>query len=240
MSTNSHPSCLMPGDHVVYKMNPFMTHHGIFIGNKSFIHYDGKLVKDEKRRNTVCQVTASDFLDKNFERRLSVRRYKLSHEKLSSPEETIARAKSRLGEKAYHLLESNCEHFCSWARISHSYSVQVADKHKLGYDLVEKVHVMGNIAEAVGRAGVLVASVGVAAAALYSAFSGRRNFTSNYAYSSYQAKRYIDSNKPKVIKEVITRKRELTLDEINFMMEYAIMRDSFEDVYIGVAKNLLT
>ncbi len=44
---------------------------------------------------------------------------------LYSPEETIARARSRLGEDRYHLVVNNCEHFAIWCKTGISESHQV-------------------------------------------------------------------------------------------------------------------
>lgn len=44
---------------------------------------------------------------------------------LYSPEETVARARSRLGETNYNLLTNNCEHFAIWCKTGVSESLQV-------------------------------------------------------------------------------------------------------------------
>lgn len=44
---------------------------------------------------------------------------------LYTPEETVARAKSRLGETSYNLLTNNCEHFVIWCKTGVSESMQV-------------------------------------------------------------------------------------------------------------------
>lgn len=46
---------------------------------------------------------------------------------LFSPEETVARAYSRLGERNYNLLTNNCEHFAIWCKTNISESWQVKD-----------------------------------------------------------------------------------------------------------------
>ena len=45
---------------------------------------------------------------------------------LYSPEETVARAKSRLGETSYNLFTNNCEHFAIWCKTGVSESIQVS------------------------------------------------------------------------------------------------------------------
>ena len=45
---------------------------------------------------------------------------------LYTPEETVARAKSRLGETHYNLLTNNCEHFVIWCKTGVKESLQVS------------------------------------------------------------------------------------------------------------------
>jgi hypothetical protein len=40
-------------------------------------------------------------------------------------EDIVRRARSRLGERRYHLLRNNCEHFCNWCQLGESRSEQV-------------------------------------------------------------------------------------------------------------------
>lgn len=44
---------------------------------------------------------------------------------LYSPEETVSRAKSRLGERGYNLLWNNCEHYAVWCKTGLHESHQV-------------------------------------------------------------------------------------------------------------------
>ncbi len=48
-----------------------------------------------------------------------------------SPEETIERAKSRLGESSYNLIDNNCEHFAIWCKTGIQESYQVEGIFKL-------------------------------------------------------------------------------------------------------------
>ena len=45
---------------------------------------------------------------------------------LYTPEETVARARSRLGETSYNLFTNNCEHFAIWCKTGVSESLQVS------------------------------------------------------------------------------------------------------------------
>lgn len=55
----------------------------------------------------------------------------LQEVRIYSPEETVARARSRLGEKKYNLLLNNCEHFALWCKTGVSKSSQVDQVFKL-------------------------------------------------------------------------------------------------------------
>jgi hypothetical protein len=50
---------------------------------------------------------------------------KVQKREVFSAEETIRRARSRLGEKSYNLLTNNCEHFAIWCKTGLSKSYQV-------------------------------------------------------------------------------------------------------------------
>lgn len=54
---------------------------------------------------------------------------------LYSPEETIQRAKSRLGETKYSLLFNNCEHYAIWCKTGIHESHQIEDLLKLSYKI---------------------------------------------------------------------------------------------------------
>ena len=45
--------------------------------------------------------------------------------------EIVERAMSRLGEHHYNIMETNCEHFASWARNGHEISLQACFTHDL-------------------------------------------------------------------------------------------------------------
>jgi len=50
---------------------------------------------------------------------------KFPSEKCLLPEETIQRARSRLGENTYNLFLSNCDHFATWCKVGEHRSLQV-------------------------------------------------------------------------------------------------------------------
>ena len=51
--------------------------------------------------------------------------------KIYSPEETVKRARSRIGESNYDLFENNCEHFAIWCKTGLSRSTQIEALIKL-------------------------------------------------------------------------------------------------------------
>lgn len=52
-----------------------------------------------------------------------------------SPEETLRRARSRIGESRYSLLNNNCEHFAIWAKTGQNTSMQVERARKGVWEL---------------------------------------------------------------------------------------------------------
>jgi len=59
------------------------------------------------------------------------RLFKTHKYKLYSPEETVRRAESGLGEKKYNIVSNNCEHFVLWCKTGISESHQVEDLKKI-------------------------------------------------------------------------------------------------------------
>jgi len=108
-----------PGAHLV---TPFLsfTHHGIYAGEGRVIHY-GALMYDIVRK-PVEEVSLEEFAEGRPV--FVVEHGETCHE----PEETIRRARSRLGEKRYRLFTNNCEHFVEWCLhgVSRSFQAETA------------------------------------------------------------------------------------------------------------------
>jgi 5-keto 4-deoxyuronate isomerase len=98
------------------------THHGIFIGNESVIHYSGFHQIGKKGKISITS------LDK-FSDGSKIEEYKaksfLKRNQLTVAE-IIERAKSRIGEDTYNLAFNNCEHFANWCTHNDDYSFQTA------------------------------------------------------------------------------------------------------------------
>lgn len=129
-------------------------HYAVYIGNDQVIHYSTKgCAGDFFGEVTIHQAPIKDFLqnDENFfvlffedDRHAPKKIYRKSEmltgdavlrnqliysmsEKfhLYSPEETIERAKSKIGEAEYNLATNNCEHFALWCKTGVATSFQV-------------------------------------------------------------------------------------------------------------------
>lgn len=101
------------GDHIYVKRGGY-THHGVQVSETTVVHFSGE--PGSKRDATIRVDTLDVFLRGGF---LQVRPYGAR----LSIDETITRARSRVGESGYHLFANNCEHFAAWC---------VADRHSSG------------------------------------------------------------------------------------------------------------
>ena len=144
-------SFLKPGD-VIGVSRRLYDHYGIYIGEGKVIHYADK-TKDFGKDISIYETDLKGFIDgakdyfvlhfpkeggpprklrssTNFTENPRERTgifdfiFKAKYQ-LFSPEETIKRAKSRLGERSYNLTRNNCEHFALWCKTGVSFSRQV-------------------------------------------------------------------------------------------------------------------
>lgn len=93
-------------------------HYGIYVGNNRVIHYCSS---NWKVSNTKIQETSIyPYFNENKFFVLD-----LGSAAKYSPSKTVKRAKSRLGETNYNLLQNNCEHFSVWAKSGNSKSYQL-------------------------------------------------------------------------------------------------------------------
>lgn len=99
---------LEKGDHLVVARGVY-THHGIYVGEHRVIHY---------KNYWVQETSLEDFCHANTF-------WVYDHEERLSREETIARARSKIGDADYDLLTNNCEHFAWWCCTDAKWSHQV-------------------------------------------------------------------------------------------------------------------
>lgn len=111
-------------------------HFGIYIGKGKVIHYAAPNSDMDMENAYVHETTLTHFREDDdvYEMDFS-RSYKSCRlwryivrcrdYKLQSPEQTVLRAKSRLGEAKYNPISNNCEHFALWCKTNVSESQQV-------------------------------------------------------------------------------------------------------------------
>lgn len=118
-------------------------HYGIYVGKGRVIHYAGETA-DFNGRICIHEAPFKEFLKDSseyfvisFEGRYPVKLHFSTNFIASgyldscnvkakySPEETIKRAYSRLGECKYSLTKNNCEHFAIWCKTGSAQSSQV-------------------------------------------------------------------------------------------------------------------
>ncbi|MCR5347518.1 MAG: lecithin retinol acyltransferase family protein [Fretibacterium sp.] len=126
-------------------------HYGIYVWNPSsdqasVVHYTDEEGHDFS--GVVRETPLGDFLQGASE--FSVCRFKpTNHSCIYSGEETVSRARSKLGCGDYNLLFNNCEHFAVWCKTGKRNSSQCARGIKMVVSFV--VFLVG--AAVLGRAG---------------------------------------------------------------------------------------
>ncbi len=93
------------------------THHGVYIGGGRVVHYAG--LSRVWLAQPVEEVSLAEF---GQGRAMWVQPHLNPR---FTPEEVVARAKSRLGEDDYRITSNNCEHFCEWCVQGESRSRQI-------------------------------------------------------------------------------------------------------------------
>lgn len=110
----------MKGDHI-FIFRAGYTHHGIDMGDGTVAHW-GLPEASEKSLLDKHQASILRTLLKDFQResKLKVKKYK----DFLPADEVVERALVRLGEKGYHLVFNNCEHFACWCKTGIPESLQ--------------------------------------------------------------------------------------------------------------------
>jgi hypothetical protein len=104
------------GAHLITQRRGY-EHHSIYVGGGKVIHYAG--FAKSAHRGPVEEVALEAFADGHA---VAVRPHPFPK---YTAEQTVLRARSRLGENHYRLLTNNCEHFCAWCLLGESRSEQV-------------------------------------------------------------------------------------------------------------------
>ena len=111
---------------VIYVDRGLYYHFGVYENPQSIIHY-APVGKDKAKlgigSNPVIHITTlKDFLD--GAQSYVICEFSVLWYKLFSQEETIKRARSKVGEREYSLALNNCEHFATWCKTGKNESYQ--------------------------------------------------------------------------------------------------------------------
>jgi hypothetical protein len=113
---------LQPGDIIVTDRFIYK-HYGIYAGRGRVIHYAAEN-GDFGNNIEIRESSLSKFTENNKYDAIEPIKGQ-SRVKPFSPQETVRRARSRIGEKRYNLIFNNCEHFALWCKYGKNKSVQV-------------------------------------------------------------------------------------------------------------------
>lgn len=96
----------MKADHLIVRRRGY-THHAVDLGDGYVVQY-GRGVTDAARASVQITPRATFAKGRPVEQGTSPCAF--------PPEDVVRRALSRVGEREYHLLWNNCEHFVTWCR----------------------------------------------------------------------------------------------------------------------------
>lgn len=121
------------GDHIrVMRLGGVYSHHGVYVSDDEIIHFTGD--EDDSildwSKPEVIQSDLDYFLKGGV---LEVKEYTDEEfEDLYSPEQIVSYARACIGDKGYHLICNNCEHFANMCTLGRFRSVQVENVLGLG------------------------------------------------------------------------------------------------------------
>lgn len=118
MARQAHNGDIIRVDHTFY------AHYGVYVGGGTVIHYTDANGSDFK--GIVQETSLYSFL--NGRDRYSVCEFSsVDYPHIYSPDETVRRARSKLGQGGYNFFTHNCEHFAVWCKTGKYDSSQVSD-----------------------------------------------------------------------------------------------------------------
>ena len=135
---------------IIYVKHRGYQHFGIYAGDGRVIHYykeSNPLVSE----GIIMETSLSEFRsgsdtlyvlngDSNHKNLLDWLLKRLFGENMPtfSPRETVERARSKIGQKGYSLVNNNCEHFALWCKTGIAMSSQVEEVLALFLPGIEK------------------------------------------------------------------------------------------------------
>lgn len=109
---------MQKGDHLISARVGY-SHHGLCIGHNQVIHYSGSLL-GQGQSGVIEIVSLDEFCQGNG---YTIQNYPI---RTYCREESVERAKARLGEDWYDVLLNNCEHFVTWCIMGIHHSQQIS------------------------------------------------------------------------------------------------------------------
>jgi len=100
-------------------------HCGIYEGGGYVIHYAAPEGSEISQENAVVHQTTLDKFKDGCKLRI------VEFPEGFSAEETVRRARSRIGEKDYNFITNNCDHFATWCKTGEHRSVQADEVKKV-------------------------------------------------------------------------------------------------------------
>lgn len=136
------------GDHIrVMRAGGIYAHHGIYVSDNEVIHFTGR-DDDSILDWSKPEVIQSDLAYFIKESTLEVREYTDEEfQDLYAPDQIVTYARACLGDKGYHLIFNNCEHFANYCTLGRFHSQQVENvlMGKLPNEEDKQVGLFGNI-----------------------------------------------------------------------------------------------
>lgn len=115
---------LNPGDHLKFRGAfgyPSLYHHGVYVGDGTVVHFYAHNAKD-KTSAQIQSIPLQRFIDLAAPYPVE----KVQSVRPAFPPAVIRqRCLSKMGDKDYHVLLNNCEHFANWATTGDRRSYQV-------------------------------------------------------------------------------------------------------------------
>lgn len=114
------------GDHIrVMRIGGLYAHHGIYVSDEEVIHFTGK-DDDSILDWSQCEVIKTDLSAFLKGGTLEVKEYTDEEfQDLYSPDQIVTYARFCIGDKGYHLVFNNCEHFANVCTLGRFRSQQV-------------------------------------------------------------------------------------------------------------------
>lgn len=123
----------LPPGCVICENRDTYDHYGIYAGEKRVIHFTGGEVK----------ITPINKFIEGFGK-IDVMAFKNSATEGISLQDSLARAKSKIGTTGYSLLTNNCEHFAIWCRTGKAISTQAFGSRSAEYsNMISRFYTSG-------------------------------------------------------------------------------------------------